>query len=139
MLNKKESCLRQEVARRNVKRRKIEMIIAPRGKHPLSKIYTMENQQVRTWMCFSIQLILILSSLLKLKSKCETFFIIELVVQCRKRNKVGETLNDFGFFQKGWNDYRTGFGEIGSDYWIGLDLLHNMTAIENTIWRLEAR
>ena len=65
--------------------------------------------------------------------------IIELVVQCRKRNKVGETLNEFGFFQKGWDDYRTGFGEIGSDYWIGLDLLHNMTAIENTIWRLEVR
>ena len=60
-----------------------------------------------------------------------------MVVQCRKRDKNGETTNDFGFFQKGWNEYKTGFGEIGSDYWIGLDTLHNMTSIEDTVWRLE--
>ena len=60
-----------------------------------------------------------------------------MVVQCRKRDKNGETTNDFGFFQKGWADYKAGFGEIGSDYWIGLDLLHNMTSIEDTTSRLE--
>ena len=65
--------------------------------------------------------------------------IIELVVQCRKRNQYGQSNNAFDFFQRGWNDYKTGFGDIGSDYWIGLDILHNMTSIESTIWRMEVR
>ena len=59
-------------------------------------------------------------------------------MQCRKRNSNGETTNDFGFFNKGWEEYKNGFGELGSDYWIGLDILHNVTSSSDTTWRLEA-
>ena len=61
----------------------------------------------------------------------------ELVVQCRKRNMAGATTNSLEYFQRPWNDYKEGFGDLGSDYWIGLDTLHNMTAIPDTTWRLE--
>ena len=50
---------------------------------------------------------------------------------------AGETTNSFTYFQRPWQDYKNGFGEVGSDYWIGLDTLHNMTAIPNIVWRLE--
>ena len=50
---------------------------------------------------------------------------------------AGATTNSFEFFQKTWQNYKEGFGDLGSDYWIGLDTLHNMTSIEDTVWRLE--
>ena len=59
-------------------------------------------------------------------------------MQCRKRNSIGETTNDFGFFNKGWEEYKNGFGEIGSDYWIGLEILHNITSSSDTTWNLQA-
>ena len=49
---------------------------------------------------------------------------------------TGDTKNDLSFFQKGMEAYKTGFGELGSDFWLGLDNLHNFTATE-TNWRLE--
>ena len=58
-------------------------------------------------------------------------------MQCRKRNSIGETTNDFGFFNKGWEEYKNGFGEIGSDYWIGLEILHNITSSSDTTWNLQ--
>ena len=59
-------------------------------------------------------------------------------MQCRKRNSNGETTNDFGFFNKDWEAYKNGFGDIGSDYWIGLEILHNITSSSDTTWRMQA-
>ena len=65
-----------------------------------------------------------------------SYFIV-LVIQCRKRDpKSGDTTNDLSFFQKGMEAYKAGFGELGSDFWLGLENLHNLTATE-TNWRLE--
>ena len=52
---------------------------------------------------------------------------------------AGATTNSLEYFQRPWNDYKEGFGDLGSDYWIGLDTLHNMTAIPDTTWRLEVQ
>ena len=40
-------------------------------------------------------------------------------------------------FYRDWDDYKHGFGDINSDYWIGLDNLNKLTSTENTNWRLE--
>ena len=61
----------------------------------------------------------------------------DLVIQCRKRNAAGDTLNPLNYFQKGWSEYKEGFGDIESDYWVGLETLHTMTSIEGSTWRLE--
>lgn len=61
-------------------------------------------------------------------------FILELLVQCRKRNNAAETTNSFDYFDKGWESYKQGFGDIGSDYWIGLETLHEATS--QAIWIL---
>ena len=63
----------------------------------------------------------------------------DLVIQCRKRNAAGDTLNPLNYFQKGWSEYKEGFGDIESDYWVGLETLHTMTSIEGSTWRLEVR
>ena len=62
---------------------------------------------------------------------------LDLVIQCRKRNAAGDTSSPLEYFQKGWSEYKEGFGDIESDYWVGLETLHNMTSIEGTTWRLE--
>ena len=66
------------------------------------------------------------------------FLVSEIVIQCRKRNPDGETLNDWDFFQKPWIDYKSGFGEIGSDFWIGLETIHELTSGPET-WKLQVR
>ena len=60
--------------------------------------------------------------------------ISEIVIQCRKRDGSGLTTNPLDYFQKTWDEYKSGFGDIGSDYWIGLDTLYNLTA--TTDWSL---
>ena len=61
----------------------------------------------------------------------------DLVIQCRKRNAAGDTTNPLNYFQKGWSEYKEGFGDLESDYWVGLETLHTMTSIEGSTWRLE--
>ena len=63
----------------------------------------------------------------------------DLVIQCRKRNNNGETENSLGFFQRPWSEYRDGFGELKSDYWLGLERLHNITSNSGSTWSLEVR
>ena len=62
--------------------------------------------------------------------------ILEVIVQCRKRNSKGETENGYNFFDKTWESYKNGFGEIGTDYWVGLESLYEMTSQDLT-WKLE--
>ena len=63
-------------------------------------------------------------------------FFIELIVQCRKRNNAAVTTNSFTYFDKGWESYKQGFGDIGSDYWIGLETLHEATSQATWILRV---
>ena len=48
-------------------------------------------------------------------------------MQVRKRNGAGLTTNPTNYFNKTWSQYKTGFGNIDSDYWIGLENLYNLT------------
>ena len=63
---------------------------------------------------------------------------LEVVVQCRKRNSNGETNNDYNFFEKSWESYKNGFGDIETDYWVGLESLYEMTS-EDLTWKLEVK
>ena len=55
------------------------------------------------------------------------FWIQGLIMQVRKRNGAGLTTNPTNYFNKTWSQYKTGFGNIDSDYWIGLENLYNLT------------
>ena len=57
-------------------------------------------------------------------------------MQVRKRNEAAQTTNSFNFFDRGWNDYKNGFGDIESDYWIGLETLYNASAQADWILRV---
>ena len=35
--------------------------------------------------------------------------------------------NDIAFGNRTWDEYKTGFGNAGSDYWVGLKHMHAMT------------
>ena len=61
---------------------------------------------------------------------------LELTMQVRKRNEAAQTTNSFNFFDRGWNDYKNGFGDIESDYWIGLETLYNASAQADWILRV---
>ena len=64
--------------------------------------------------------------------------ISEMIIQCRKRDSNGLTENDLDFFDKKWAEYKSGFGDIKTDYWIGLEEIYNLTKSENGLtWRLE--
>ena len=65
-------------------------------------------------------------------------YFTALIIQARKRDpKSGDTTNGLEYFQKPWSDYKNGFGDINSDFWLGLESLNNLTSTENTNWRLE--
>ena len=59
-------------------------------------------------------------------------------MQVRKRNEAAQTTNSFNFFDRGWNDYKNGFGDIESDYWIGLETLYNASAQADWILRVHS-
>ena len=49
------------------------------------------------------------------------FCLIDVIIQ---RNTKGHN----GDFNRGWNDYKTGFGNVQSKtFWIGLDTIHDLT------------
>ncbi|XP_078356736.1 microfibril-associated glycoprotein 4-like [Oculina patagonica] len=39
-------------------------------------------------------------------------------------------------FYRGWNDYKTGFGHLNGEYWLGLDKLHGLTTNNNKRYKL---
>lgn len=40
-------------------------------------------------------------------------------------------------FNRGWRDYRTGFGDPSTEFWIGNDVLHDMTARQPQMLRVD--
>ena len=66
----------------------------------------------------------------------DLFFLLGLLVQSRKRNSIGETTNAFDYFDKSWAEYGQGFGDLESDYWMGLDTLHFVTSQETWLLRV---
>ena len=41
------------------------------------------------------------------------------------------------FFDRNWAEYKAGFGEQGSDFWLGLEDMHQITA--SGTWKLQVR
>ena len=41
------------------------------------------------------------------------------------------------YFDKGWSEYKSGFGSLSNDYWIGLEQLYNLTNTQGQTWGLE--
>ena len=40
-------------------------------------------------------------------------------------------------FARGWEDYATGFGDVGGDYWLGNDYIHRLTSRRPVRLRVE--
>lgn len=40
-------------------------------------------------------------------------------------------------FNRGWDDYKNGFGDIDGDYWLGNEAIHYITAHRTNSMRLE--
>ena len=41
------------------------------------------------------------------------------------------------YFDKGWSEYKVGFGSLSNEYWMGLEKLHNLTNTQGYTWGLE--
>ena len=67
--------------------------------------------------------------------------IIDLVIQRRSQYSSYDSCDSppcqDNFFDKGWSEYRQGFGSLSGDYWMGLDELYNLTNTEGRTWSLE--
>ena len=40
-------------------------------------------------------------------------------------------------FYRGWNDYKKGFGNLKSEFWLGLDKIHRLTSAKRNILRID--
>ena len=40
-------------------------------------------------------------------------------------------------FYRGWNDYKKGFGNLKSEFWLGLDKIHRLTSAKRNKLRID--
>ena len=40
-------------------------------------------------------------------------------------------------FCRGWNDYKSGFGQLTAEFWLGNDKIHRLTAVRPSALRVE--
>ena len=66
---------------------------------------------------------------------------VELVIQRRSASKSYGSRDSSPcvdkYFDKSWSEYKSGFGSLSSDYWIGLEELYNLTNTQGKVWGLE--
>ena len=62
-------------------------------------------------------------------------------MQVRKRDSDDKSPNVGDYFDKGWSEYKNGFGDMDKDYWIGLETLYDLTSVSGAAltWKLEVR
>ena len=46
-------------------------------------------------------------------------------------------LNGSVDFYRSWNDYKHGFGDLKSEFWLGLDKIHRLTSDNNSMLRVD--
>ena len=46
-------------------------------------------------------------------------------------------LNGSVDFYRSWNDYKDGFGDLKSEFWLGLDKIHRLTSDNNSMLRVD--
>ena len=46
-------------------------------------------------------------------------------------------LNGSVDFYRYWNDYKCGFGDLKSEFWLGLDKIHRLTSNDNNMLRVD--
>ena len=46
-------------------------------------------------------------------------------------------LNGSVDFFRSWNDYKHGFGDLKSEFWLGLDKIHRLTSDNNSMLRVD--
>ena len=40
-------------------------------------------------------------------------------------------------FYRGWTDYKTGFGNLNGEYWLGLDKIHRLSASGQNVLQVD--
>ena len=71
------------------------------------------------------------------------FLFVELVIQRRPASKSYDGCDsppcEDDYFDKGWSEYKVGFGSLSNEYWMGLEKLYNLTNTQGYTWGLEVR